>query len=98
MFRKNDSTAAPRHRNNNNASAFWRDLCQFAPQLTIGKPTAIGVYHYSFKMYLYGLIKGGKPFNPSTDIPDLSGKVILITGGKAEQCFLSFAPKYFLEP
>ena len=26
---------------------------------------------------------GGKTFNPDTDIPDLSGKVILVTGGNA---------------
>ncbi|RFU30376.1 hypothetical protein B7463_g5929, partial [Scytalidium lignicola] len=32
-------------------------------------------------MYLYGVIHGGPPFNPATDIPDLSGKVILVTGG-----------------
>ena len=25
---------------------------------------------------------GGKKFNPDTDIPDLTGKTILVTGGK----------------
>lgn len=33
---------------------------------------------------LYGIVPiGGISFNPKTDIPDLSGKVILITGGKS---------------
>ncbi|KAH8821282.1 hypothetical protein F5884DRAFT_745610 [Xylogone sp. PMI_703] len=32
-------------------------------------------------MSLYGLIQGGEPFEPERDIPDLSGKVIFITGG-----------------
>ena len=31
-----------------------------------------GIYNYFF----------GKRFNPATDIPDLTGKVILVTGGK----------------
>ena len=26
---------------------------------------------------------GGQTFNPATDIPDLHGKVVLVTGGKA---------------
>lgn len=30
----------------------------------------------------YGMLNfGGLSFNPATDIPDLSGKVIFITGG-----------------
>jgi hypothetical protein len=29
---------------------------------------------------MFGLF-GGKSFEPETDIPDLSGKVILVTGG-----------------
>ena len=27
---------------------------------------------------------GGKKFNPDTDIPDLTGKTILVTGGMVE--------------
>jgi hypothetical protein len=30
---------------------------------------------------MFGLF-GGKSFEPDTDIPDLSGKVIIVTGGK----------------
>src|SRR5271168_807733 len=31
---------------------------------------------------LYGLLNRGVSFNPETDIPDLSGKVIFLTGGR----------------
>jgi hypothetical protein len=30
---------------------------------------------------LYGLLNYGVSFNPEIDVPDLSGKVIFITGG-----------------
>jgi hypothetical protein len=30
---------------------------------------------------MFGLFGGGKSFDPEQDIPDLSGKVILVTGG-----------------
>ena len=33
-----------------------------------------GIYNYFF----------GKRFNPATDIPDLKGKVILVTGGRSK--------------
>jgi hypothetical protein len=35
---------------------------------------------------------GGKSFNPETDIPDLSGKVILVTGGEHGMITRLFMP------
>lgn len=44
---------------------------------------------------LYGLLsRSAVSFNPSTDIPDLGGKVILITGGTSSSC----CPSYIRHP
>lgn len=36
---------------------------------------------YTPQLNMFGLFEG-KTFNPGADIPDLSGKVILVTGGR----------------
>ena len=48
---------------------------------------AFNAYLPQFKMF--GLF-GGKTFAPKTDIPDLAGKVILVTGGR-------YLPDQYLE-
>ena len=48
----------------------------------------VDTYHaYLPHLNVYELF-GGKSFSPEKDIPDLSGKVILVTGGQSSVCSL----------